>query len=175
MGLGGFFKKIGSGISNIANKAWQGTKYVGGKVLDGAKYIGKAAKPVINIAQKVTGLTDKIPGMIGEASKLVSGGLDKVKGWIDMIPEGGIKNKLKEYSDDAVKIIDKGREKLEFGGKVLQGGADKINPWIGFAGKVADNLSGAKPLTGRMTEEEMAPYRQGMNKQAEYNRRYGMM
>jgi hypothetical protein len=144
MGLGNFFRRVGSGISNVAGKVWSGAKNVGGKVWEGVKYVGKAAKPVINVAQKITGLTEKIPGMIGETSKWIRGGLDKVNGWIDMIPSGKIKDKLREASDDVGGVIDTGeRFARDIGGKVI-GGIEQAKPWVDFAGKI----TGAKMATG---------------------------
>ena len=141
MGLGNFFRRVGSGISNAAGKAWSGAKNVGGKVWEGVKYVGKAAKPVINVAQKITGLTDKIPGMIGEASKLISGGLGKVNEWIDMIPSGSIKDKLKEASSGAGDLVKKGEDLARRGGEAIAGGVNQTKPWVGFAGKVVDRLN----------------------------------
>ena len=175
MGLGNFFRKIGSGIASGAQKAWSGAKYVGGKVLDGAKFIGKAAKPVINVAQKITGLTDKIPGMIGEVSKLVSGGLDTAKKWIDMVPEGSVKKKLEELSGGADDLVKRGEETALRGGKLIGGLSDKASPWIGLAGKIADGLAGTNrpALTGGgMSEAEWSQVRSGIDKQGEYNRKY---
>ena len=141
MGIGGFFKRIGSGISNAAGKALNFAKNVGGKVVTGAKYIGKAAKPVMNFASKVTGLTEKIPGMIGDVSKLISGGLEKANKWIEMIPDSGVKDKLKEYSGGAEKIIDKGKQFAERGNEMIAGGVNKTKPWMEFAGNVINRLS----------------------------------
>jgi len=140
MGLGGILGKIGSGISNAAKKAWTGAKNVGGKIWDGVKYVGKAAKPVVNIAQKITGLTGKIPGMIGEASKWVKGGLDKVNDWIGMIPDGKIKDKLREASDDVSGLVNRGEEYAQDIGGKIAGGINQTKPWVNYAGKVIDGL-----------------------------------
>ena len=141
MGIGDFFRKVGSGIATGAKKTWQGAKNVGGKIVSGVKYVGKAAKPVIGFASKVSGLTEKIPGMIGDVSKLISGGLEKANKWIDMIPESGVKDKLKEYSGDAEKIIDKGKQYAERGNEMIAGGVNKTKPWMEFAGNVINRLS----------------------------------
>ena len=141
MGLGNFFRRVGSGISNVASKAWSGAKNVGGKVWEGVKYVGKAAKPVVNVAQKVAGFAEKIPGMIGEAGKLVKGGLDKVNEWIDMIPSGTIKDKLKEASSGGAELINKGEGLARRGGGIVSGFVEKTKPWLGYAEKLVNNAS----------------------------------
>ena len=169
MGLGNFFKRVSSGISNVAGKAWAGAKNVGGKVWEGVKYIGKAAKPVINVAQKITGLTEKIPGMIGEASKWVRGGLDKVNDWIGMIPDGKIKDKLKEASDDVGGLVDRGEDLARHGGEAIAGGINQTKPWVDFAGKLIggklmaiDDPSRRVPKTAENSIQSNKPIARGL-------------
>ena len=142
MGLGGFFKKIGSAVKSGASKALQTAKHIGGKVLTGVKYIGKHAKPIINVAKTVAGLGQYIPGGIGDIFGLVDKGLNKVNEWIDMIPDSKIKDKLKEYSGDASNIKDTVRGIVDSGGKKVGEIIDRAKPWIDSAENITNKMSG---------------------------------
>ena len=128
-------KRVGRGIVNTAQKVGRG-------VGAGIRFVGKAAKPVINIAQKVSGLAQHIPGVIGDTAKLIKGGLEKANEYIDMIPDSKLKDKLKEYSGGAEKIIDKGRDIASAGGQKVGEFVGQAKPWVNLAGKLVNQIDG---------------------------------
>lgn len=65
MGIGDFFKKVGSGIG-------RGLKKVGSAVVSGAKKVGDIGGRVVNIAKKISPYTQDIP-ILG---RIVSGVAD---------------------------------------------------------------------------------------------------
>ena len=133
MGVWGWMKNIGS-------KTWESAKKVGRAIGTGVQKVGRAVKPVLNVASKVAGFAEKIPGMIGDTAKLIKGGIDKAGEYIDMIPESKLKDKLKEASSGAGELVDKGRQLADRGGEAIMGGVNQTKPWLDFAGKVTNRL-----------------------------------
>jgi len=166
MGIGSWVSGAWGKVKGAASKAFDVGKKVVGKVAEGVKYVGKAAKPIVNVAQKVAGFVENIPGAIGDVGKLARGGLEKVNKWIDLIPSGSIKDKLKEASSGAGELIGRGEDLAQRGAGRLSGWTEQAKPWVGYAGNVADRMSGLKVGT---TESSIPPeYR------AEYRRKRGL-
>lgn len=143
MGLGSWVSGAWGKVKGAASKAFDVGKKVVGKVAEGVKYVGKAAKPVVNIAQKVAGFVENIPGAIGDVGKLARSGLEKVNKWIDMIPSGSIKDKLKEVSSGAGELIGRGEDLAQRGAQRVGGWSEQAKPWVGYAGKL---VTGAQKI-----------------------------
>lgn len=136
MGLWGWVK-------NTSSKAWEGAKKVGRAIGTGVKKVGRAARPILDGIQKVAGLAEYIPGFIGDIAGSVRSGIDKANEWIDLIPEGSAKDKLKEYSSGAGELVDKGEEWLNDKGEVVRGYANRTKPYLDAADKIVDKMSGS--------------------------------
>ena len=131
------------GIGNFFGKVWGGVKKVGRAIGSGVRKVGRAVKPALDVAHKVAGLAEHIPGFIGDIAGSLRGGLETANEWIDMIPESGVKDKLKEYSGEASNLIDKGEEWANEKGEVITGYVDKTKPYLDAADKISDKMSGA--------------------------------
>ena len=135
MGFGDFLKRVGRGVVNTAQKVGRG-------VASGVRFVGKAAKPVINVAQKISGLAEHIPGVIGDTAKLIKGGLEKANEYIEMIPDSKLKDKLREASSGAGDLIDRGRNIADRGGKIVGEVMSGAKPWVDFGSKVVGMMDG---------------------------------
>ena len=153
MGLGSWVSGAWGKVKGAASKAFDVGKKVVGKVAEGVKYVGKAAKPIVNVAQKVAGFVENIPGAIGDVGKLARGGLEKVNKWIDLIPSGSIKDKLKEASSGAGELIGRGEDLAQRGAQRVGGWAEQAKPWIGTADRLAQVASGIT----RKTVDDLYP------------------
>ena len=122
MGIGNFFKKVSGAVSNFAQKAFTGVKNfankaapvmmnIGRKVRGGIKYVGKAVKPVSKFVSRVLDFTEDLPGIVGDISGTAKKYLDKFNNWVEeKVPEGKLKDKMKEVSDDVGGYIDRGEK-----------------------------------------------------------------
>lgn len=132
MGLKKFFKKAGSWVKDKFHKA--------------KNAVVKFAKPVVKVVKNVTDWIDKTP-LKPIADKLTGGLYSTVKGAIDLIPDGDVKNnankfvdqakkrvddvsgKVGQYQDQARTLIDKGRDYIDRGQKaygIIKNGAQML-------------------------------------------------
>ena len=135
MGIGSFFKNIGSsiktGFQRGVPKVISTLKNVGNLGLRGVSFIGKHSKPILNILKNV-------PGTIGDVSNLLDKGISKVNEYVDMLPQGTVKDKLKELSGSASGIKDNIKNKLEDTSKAV---INKSQPWIESASNITNRLN----------------------------------
>ena len=136
MGLPKWMSNAWSGVKNVASKVGATAKKVGGKIVQGVKYVGKAAKPVLNVAKKVAGLAEDIPGAIGDVAGLVNKGIDKFNKWVDtFLPDGTVKDKLKEASGEASNLVNRGERYAREKADLVSGYAVQTKPYIDQAGR----------------------------------------
>ena len=144
MGLPKWMSNAWSGVKNVASKVGATAKKVGGKIVQGVKYVGKAAKPVLNVAKKVADFAEDIPGVIGDVAGMAKKGIDKFNKWVDVfVPEGVVKDKLKEASSGGGDLVNRverfGREKAD----QMADYAQRTKPYIDQAGRyvyAVDNI-----------------------------------
>ena len=109
MGLPKWMSNAWSGVKNVASKVGATAKTVGGKIVQGVKYVGKAAKPVLNVAKKIADVAEDIPGVVGDVAGMVNKGINKFNKWVDtFLPDGTVKDKLKEASGEASNLVNRG-------------------------------------------------------------------
>lgn len=123
MGLGGFLGQIGSGIAKFGGKVWNGIKNT-------AASVGKIAKPVINVASKVTPFLSALPGHVGAVSAMVAPAVNAVNSWINKLPDSKVKSKMKEYSDKGSDFLDKTEKVASNMAQAVADGANATKPII---------------------------------------------
>ena len=86
MGLKRFFKKVGGWVKDKFHKV--------------KNVVTKFAKPVINVAKKVTDFIGKTP--LAPILNTVTGGIyGTVKKGLDLIPDGAVKDNVNKFADEA--------------------------------------------------------------------------
>ena len=165
MGVWGWMK-------NVASKAWDTTKKVGRAIGTGVQKVGRAVRPVVNVAQKVAGFAERIPGFIGEGAKWAKAGLDKINDWIGLIPESGVKDKLKEASSSAGDLIDQGEEWALNKADQAQGYVNQAKPWIDFADNITRS-SGPTSKSGGVTSTTVMKPTLANTVEQKYRMKYG--
>ena len=145
MGLGGFLGMIGSGIAKYGGKIWNGVKNT-------AAVIGKIAKPVMNVASKVAPFLSKLPEHYGNVRDKVIGVGDKVSQFIDLLPDGKVKDKLRDTynkgADFLGKVDDFASKTSETVGRI----ADFVNPYVQKANDWINGNNKPKALPYTPTE-----------------------
>ena len=152
------------GLRNFFGNVWGGMKKVGRAIGSGVRKVGKAVKPALDVAHKVMGLAEHIPGFVGDIAGSIRGGIESANEWIDLIPDGSVKDKLKEYSGDASDLVNKGEEWLNEKGEVVQGYANRAKPYLEAADKISDKMSGA--------DKAQLQKQQAMRKEVEIRDKY---
>ena len=99
-------------------RLWNGIKkaarWVHRKVL---KPVGRFVKKTgLKIADGVTSVASMMPGSIGAVAGLANKGIKAVRGIIDKVPAGKVKDKLQQGLDKAESVVDKGKQ---VGGKIV--------------------------------------------------------
>jgi hypothetical protein len=103
--------KTAAAVTTGAKKAVEVGKKVGKATLQGVKYVGKAAKPVTKFISKVADVAEDLPGMVGDVAGIAKKYLDKFNNWVDEhVPDGAVKDKMKEASSGAGDLVDKGEK-----------------------------------------------------------------
>ena len=147
-----------SWTKNVASKAWDTAKKVGRAIGTGVQKVGRAVRPVVNVAQKVAGFAERIPGFIGEGAKWAKAGLDKINDWIGLIPESGVKDKLKEASSSAGDLIDQGEEWALNKADQAQGYVNQAKPWIDFADNITRSSGPVSNSGGARAKKNGGPH-----------------
>ena len=132
MGLKKFFKKAGGWIKDKFHKV--------------KNVVAKFAKPVVKVVKNVTDWVDKTP-LKPILDKVTGGIYSTVKGAIDLIPDGDVKNNATKFADNAKRkadevsgkigdyhekakgLIDKGRDYIDRGQKaygIIKNGAQML-------------------------------------------------
>ena len=136
MGLPKWMSNAWSGAKNIASKVGATAKKVGGKIVQGVKYVGKAAKPVLNVAKKIADVAEDIPGVVGDVAGMVNKGINKFNKWVDtFLPEGTVKDKLKEASGEASNLVNRGERYAKEKADQVVGYVHQTKPYINQAGQ----------------------------------------
>lgn len=116
------------GIKDFFKKAWGGIKkagrWVGDKIQSGVKLVGRIAQPIL-------GGLSMLPGTIGTIGRVGSGIIGGINGVINQLPDGQMKDKMKEWSDtgqEKLKIgVEKGIEYADRANKIIGAGRDAVN------------------------------------------------
>ena len=144
MGLPKWMSNAWSGVKNVASKVGATAKKVGGKIVQGVKYVGKAAKPVLNVAKKVADYAEAIPGVVGDVAGIAKKGIEKFNDWVEtFVPEGVVKDKLKEASSGAGDLVNRGERYARDRADQVVGYAQQTKPYIDQAGRyvyAVDNI-----------------------------------
>ncbi len=126
MGVKKFFKKIGSGIKKAAS--WTKDKFH--KTVNVVKKFGK---PVLNVANKISGMLSMVPGEVGMVASAVNAGTGIANSVLDQLPSGKVKNKITNVvnkasnkANDGVSKAQQYAEKAADLGKKIQGGMQTI-------------------------------------------------
>ncbi len=104
MGIKKFFKKIGNGIK-------KGASVVKDKFHKVASGVKKFAKPLLNVANKVSGYLQYVPGVVGQVAGWVNKGTDVAKDVVDKLPNGKVKNKVNGVIDKVSNTANQGLQK----------------------------------------------------------------
>lgn len=114
MGVKKFFKKIGSGIKKAAS--WTKDKFH-----KTANVVKKFGKPILNIAEKASGLLQMVPGKVGMVATAVNTGAGVANKILDQIPAGAAKNKLQSAQQN---VLTKTSNVLNKGMSIAEKAAD---------------------------------------------------
>jgi len=129
---------IASTVKSGAAKAAVVAKKVGKGIVRGVKYVGKAAKPVLNVAHKVADFAEDLPGMVGDIAGIAKKYIGKVNDWVDEhVPDGVVKDKLKEASSGAGDLVDKGEKWGKEKAEDVRGYTQQTKPYIDKADEYA--------------------------------------
>ena len=126
-----FFKKIGQGIKKGATKIWDGAKKVIPRVVD-------VVKRLPEYADKAGRILSLLPGKYGKFGQLFQKGSQFVKPLIDKLPDGKAKDKIQQFTDNA---IDKGNQLIDKGGGIINDVTRRVQPWIRAGGDISRSIS----------------------------------
>ncbi len=115
MGVKKFFKKVGSGIKKAAS--WTKDKFH--KTVNVVKKFGK---PVLNVANKVSGMLSMVPGEVGMVASAINAGTGIANSVLDQIPSGKVKNKVTNVVNKASSKANEYAEKAGSLGRNIQEG-----------------------------------------------------
>jgi len=97
-------------FSNISGKVRNAGRWLADKAKAGIGFVGRLAKPVLNVVSKGLDYSRYLPGKFGVIAGLAKPVFDKINGFIDRLPNGKAKEKLREFSDKGKDAYDKGRQ-----------------------------------------------------------------
>ena len=132
-----FFKKIGQGIKKGATKIWDGAKKVIPRVVD-------VVKRLPDYADKAGRVLSLLPGKFGKFGRLIHQGGEFVKPLINQLPDGKAKEKIQQFTDNA---INKGENAVNKFSQGLNEFNNKAQPWIKAGGDISRSVvhgTGAK-------------------------------
>ncbi len=116
MGIKKFFKKVGSGIQRAAS--WTKDKFH--KTVNVVKKFGK---PVLNVANKISGVLSMVPGTVGAVATAVNAGTGIANSVLDQLPSGKVKSKVTNVVNKATTQANTGVSKAQqYAGKVADVG-----------------------------------------------------